>query len=340
MAPHTENHPGGSCLLPKQSSLGVTKNNAGKLASGGGGSPPFRGRDLQSAMQHAPTIRVIHIFAPKVIKTDVANFRSTVQKLTGRGKTKSQRRAARAAMDCTTSSLRGMDVAPEGLQHNMSQAGGGCLGGVSQEGLFWDQQADQEKEVLTLQRMVGDACGVSDHLVRCDSVDSATYSLDSGNTFSGDSSHSNGAGAGTTSPTDHHSFSFYPQRETPYSLSEIPAPFFGGHVTDMHNFGVPTMSTSSSLPLHSATSTTFGVPGNNNVLMGLPTSHLMDHNLSSLGFDVDSVGLLPLPTLSDVAPLGCNSSSSGGSLFDLMPRQHCRLSVQSPYQGANFFEPI
>jgi hypothetical protein len=67
------------------------------------------------------------------------------------------------------------------------------------------------------------------------------------------------------------------------------------------------------------------VPGNHNVLMGLPTSHLMDHQLFDEGL---------------ISPLPMFNSSADGSLFDLMPRQHCRLSVQSPYQGANFFEPI
>jgi hypothetical protein len=180
--------------------------------------------------------------------------------------------------------------------------------------------------VLTLQRMVGDACGVTD-LVRCDSVDSATYSLDSGHTFSGDST-SGACGASTCSPgvsMDPNGFSFYPQREMPYSLSEIPAPFFSSaHAADLHY--MHTGSTGLPLPA-------FGSPAHN-AFMGSPTSHLLDHNsLSSLGFDVD-VGL-PLPTLSEVA---CNSHS--GSLFDLMPRQHCRLSVQSPYPSANFFENI
>lgn len=258
-------------LLPKQSiGKGHGHQNAGKPAS-----PPFRGRDLQSAMQHAPTIRVIHIFAPKVIKTDVANFRSTVQKLTGRGKTKSRRSSRPSNKEQPELSEPVVHAAPAA-------------------GLFWDQQAE-------LQRMVGDACG--DHLMRCDSVDSATYSLDSGNT------DSTSAGTSTSPHTmDHHhgGFSFYPQRETPYSLSEIPAPFFGG---EMPSCSVPHFGMINSHPL-----------------MGLPTSHLMDQPLFDEGL------IAPLPMFSN-AP--CNSSSSSGSLFDLMPHQHCRSSVQSPYQGTN-----
>lgn len=332
--------------MPKPSSpLSVTKpsggcTNAGKPPASST-SPPFRGRDLQSAMQHAPTIRVIHIFAPRVIKTDVANFRSTVQKLTGKGKTKSQRRAARAVKDGAY--IRNDEDSTSHAPELLPQAGGMMSPAQANgtAGLYWDQQ--QHKDVLTLQRLVGDACGVpATELVRCNSDDSGTYSLDSGHTFSGDSGGNNGGSHHNnhhvTSPTDCISggFSFYP-RETPYSLSEIPAPFFGGHADPHLHFGgggghsgAGLVPVSCSLPMSSA----FGVPH----MGSLPTSHLMEHNFSSLGFDVDP--MCTMPTLSDVASLGSCNSSSGGSLFDLMPapRSHCRSSVQSHYQGANFFE--
>ncbi|KAJ4904220.1 VQ motif-containing protein 18 [Raphanus sativus] len=45
-----------------------------------------------------PKIRIIHIFAPEVIKTDVKNFRSLVQSLTGKpaaGEVKTGKRSAR-----------------------------------------------------------------------------------------------------------------------------------------------------------------------------------------------------------------------------------------------------
>lgn len=315
MAPHhaVDNHH--HSVPAKPSPLSVTKNNAGKPAP----AAPYK-RDLQSAMHNAPQVRVIHIFAPKVIKTDVANFRSTVQKLTGRSK----RRTPRVAKAVTDTGVRVTNSA-DGLQ-TMAQGNGAVQGGPSSMGYavgLWEKEE--------LQRLVGDACGVTD-LVRCDSVDSGTYSLDSGNTvFSGDSSGVD------TSPTS-DSFSFYPQRETPYSLSEIPAPFFGLQPHDMHSVFNPTGSMPMSMPMSSSV----GLLPEHGLLGSLPTSHVIDHNMSMLGFDVDSVGALPLPALSDVLPLGCSSitsSSSGGSLFDL-PRQHCRLSVQQPYQGANFFESM
>uniref|UniRef100_A0A803QNZ9 VQ domain-containing protein n=1 Tax=Cannabis sativa TaxID=3483 RepID=A0A803QNZ9_CANSA len=37
-----------------------------------------------------PKIRIIHIFAPEIIKTDVANFRELVQRLTGKPTEKDQ----------------------------------------------------------------------------------------------------------------------------------------------------------------------------------------------------------------------------------------------------------
>ncbi|GLJ22446.1 hypothetical protein SUGI_0422500 [Cryptomeria japonica] len=44
------------------------------------GTPPT----IQNTKMVAPTIRIVHIFPPKIIKTDPANFRALVQKLTGR----------------------------------------------------------------------------------------------------------------------------------------------------------------------------------------------------------------------------------------------------------------
>ncbi|XP_050383279.1 VQ motif-containing protein 25 [Argentina anserina] len=40
--------------------------------------------DSQTISKPKPKIRIIHIFAPEIIKTDVANFRELVQRLTGK----------------------------------------------------------------------------------------------------------------------------------------------------------------------------------------------------------------------------------------------------------------
>ncbi|GFY99815.1 VQ motif-containing protein [Actinidia rufa] len=41
-------------------------------------------KDSQRICKIKPKIRIIHIFAPEIIKTDVANFRELVQRLTGK----------------------------------------------------------------------------------------------------------------------------------------------------------------------------------------------------------------------------------------------------------------
>ncbi|KAI4348774.1 hypothetical protein L6164_009455 [Bauhinia variegata] len=41
-------------------------------------------KDSQTISKTKPKIRIIHIFAPEIIKTDVENFRELVQRLTGK----------------------------------------------------------------------------------------------------------------------------------------------------------------------------------------------------------------------------------------------------------------
>ncbi|XVE96103.1 hypothetical protein REPUB_Repub02eG0192300 [Reevesia pubescens] len=41
-------------------------------------------KDSQTISKTKPKIRIIHLFAPEIIKTDVANFRELVQRLTGK----------------------------------------------------------------------------------------------------------------------------------------------------------------------------------------------------------------------------------------------------------------
>ncbi|KAG2258349.1 hypothetical protein Bca52824_077643 [Brassica carinata] len=60
-----------------------------------------------SITKSKPKIRIIHIYAPEIIKTDVANFRELVQSLTGKpenhgvSKTKPRRDAHRQVQDMT-----------------------------------------------------------------------------------------------------------------------------------------------------------------------------------------------------------------------------------------------
>lgn len=55
-----------------------------KQASSLAPSPLAMHKDSQTISKVKPKIRIIHIFAPEIIKTDVANFRELVQRLTGK----------------------------------------------------------------------------------------------------------------------------------------------------------------------------------------------------------------------------------------------------------------
>lgn len=306
-------------LSPKSSSLEIVSvskesHNMSKPVAGGG--TPFR-REWQTAGTHtiqAPTIRVIHIFAPKVIKTDVANFRSTVQKLTGRNTRKSQRRARTKTVSKVIVPNQGCAVM------------GGSQGCASFAGpQLWDQESSQ-KEVL--QGLVVDACG-SDHLHRSNSRESTSFSLES-NTSNDTTDLS------SPSELSFPQCCFTQDTEQQYSLDAIPAPFFGSVGSDM----VQTCFADSS-PTFSNTSSHGSV---RNLENGFQLPHVMDSSMSLLSFEADiSESGLGSSLLSDfpfLNPLG--GTSSGGSLYELMPQQYCRLSaVHQPFQGSGaFFESI
>ncbi|XP_024365184.1 uncharacterized protein [Physcomitrium patens] len=280
-------------------SMGVSKDSHDieKPAFCGRVLAPIR-RDMQPTVQ-APAIRVIHIFSPKIIQTDVANFRSTVQKLTGKSRKKSGLRA-RNKTACDTIGTNG-DI----------QVAGYPLGQVSES--FTGPLSDH----VVLQRL---ACG-GDPLVRRANVDSTTHSFNNNSTTG-----SNVDTSDLSSPSNSFTFPF-PQRETPYSLSEIPAPFFGSDISHACSYS-PSPTHSHSHPAVGAAS----VPESNAIHM--PSA--MDNMMSTmLGFDVE-IGSDPLP-FSD-HPFGSLTSSSPGGLYDIMP-QNCRSSVQRSLQGS-FFESI
>lgn len=391
MAPYVHEHQG----LPKQhygkngvgseNLLGVSKDShsAGKPPAAAGSPPAAHPRrdwggvnGANGSPMLAPTIRVIHIFAPKVIKTDVANFRSTVQRLTGRSKKSSERRSRIKSSGTSASQLQA-----DGITSSASVSASGSLslhGGGGNHPSFTSQMWDHEcspKEVL--QRLVGDACGTTtmelqqEHLVaRCNSIDSA-YSIDSGSYISGDScntmsSHSHELAASSTeldySPgTD--SFSFYPHRETPYALNEIPAPFFGDHQHMMNNIMYQYSSPAGEAMLQPAQARqqqqqqSRDMHHHNvaNTMIPYPPPFL-DSSLNALGFgdsDMDymsSAGFacssVPLTEFASFPPLGSTppiSSSTSATFNDqlFMPPQPCRFSVQPPLiQGTNFFENL
>ncbi|KAE8683583.1 Plastid-lipid associated protein PAP / fibrillin family protein [Hibiscus syriacus] len=77
-------------------------------------SPLSLHKDSQTISKSKPKIRIIHVFAPEIIKTDVANFRELVQRLTGKPPQEkgSQRKPAMAAkkkMELRTGFLAGFE---------------------------------------------------------------------------------------------------------------------------------------------------------------------------------------------------------------------------------------
>uniref|UniRef100_A0A2P2NH05 VQ domain-containing protein n=1 Tax=Rhizophora mucronata TaxID=61149 RepID=A0A2P2NH05_RHIMU len=60
-------------------------------------SPIAMHRDSQTISKVKPKIRITHIFAPEIIKTDVASFRELVQRLTGKPPERSCKKRPRIA---------------------------------------------------------------------------------------------------------------------------------------------------------------------------------------------------------------------------------------------------
>ncbi|KAF5750667.1 hypothetical protein HS088_TW03G01006 [Tripterygium wilfordii] len=96
-----------------------------------------------------PKIRIIHIFAPEIIKTDVANFRELVQRLTGKPTPHHhQKKSSRSIRKPTTIRARSREeptkkmelrggfgsrdrVKAEGVTWNAESSSGGYLGGFA-----------------------------------------------------------------------------------------------------------------------------------------------------------------------------------------------------------------
>ncbi|GMI64713.1 hypothetical protein HRI_000140600 [Hibiscus trionum] len=61
----------------------MTRNKT-KMSPSNLSSPLSLHKDSQTISKPKPKIRIIHVFAPEIIKTDAANFRELVQRLTGK----------------------------------------------------------------------------------------------------------------------------------------------------------------------------------------------------------------------------------------------------------------
>lgn len=100
-------------------------------------------RDSQTISKPKPKIRIIHIFAPEIIKTDVANFRELVQRLTGKPsengcnnnskkKKKKQQQAGRESEAHQTSSAAAAFMAETKKMELMRSSGGAGFRGFEQ----------------------------------------------------------------------------------------------------------------------------------------------------------------------------------------------------------------
>ncbi|KDP20381.1 hypothetical protein JCGZ_05264 [Jatropha curcas] len=80
-------------------------------------------RDSHVISKFKPKVRIIHIFAPEIIKTDVANFRELVQRLTGKpgdqesnSNKKKKKKARNNTANCSKKALMMQKKNKKGMQ--------------------------------------------------------------------------------------------------------------------------------------------------------------------------------------------------------------------------------
>ncbi|XP_058075578.1 VQ motif-containing protein 25-like [Magnolia sinica] len=100
-------------------------------------------KESHLASKFKPKIRIVHIFAPEIIKTDVANFRELVQRLTGKP---ARRRAGKKKKAPATSSDVSESDASESTWFNPAE-GMGELGSGPQ-GLGFSERLKEEEEEM------------------------------------------------------------------------------------------------------------------------------------------------------------------------------------------------
>ncbi|KAI3806478.1 hypothetical protein L1987_22385 [Smallanthus sonchifolius] len=90
-------------------------------------------KDSHIISKTKPKIRIIHIFAPEIIKTDVANFRELVQRLTGKPTEKKKLKTRKESHKRSSLSQVGLEVREKikGEEDiwDGANSGGGFLGG-------------------------------------------------------------------------------------------------------------------------------------------------------------------------------------------------------------------
>ncbi|KAD6119739.1 hypothetical protein E3N88_11010 [Mikania micrantha] len=91
-------------------------------------------KDSHMISKSKPKIRIIHIFAPEIIKTDVANFRELVQRLTGKPTEKKKLKTRKQSHKRSGFSSVGLEVRDKIKGEDDiwvgANSGGGFLGGL------------------------------------------------------------------------------------------------------------------------------------------------------------------------------------------------------------------
>jgi hypothetical protein len=341
--------------------LGLSKSShtLGKPTPAGPGSPGvFRRHGLpehhhhpdQTTMTAAPTIRVIHIFAPKIIKTDVANFRSTVQRLTGRpargkadttGSTQPRRArtktvaAAAAATSPDSSGFQEAEYSPTFSTVHQSS----CIStplrdsSMSQSHVVGGASADHQAGSPVAgccNTMEIDNCSLTSNDCVDDSSTFSFYtSMDSQTSNNHESPQDLYQGCSMLHPPAVSSSaadgigSFFSHRQTPYALNEIPAPFFSGDI--LHScteFMMPSCNSTQDFAYHQTHHVPICMSSKDSAysIGPLPSIPPLDYNGLAGFSDLDNIltGLQGSSTLPDLAlnlpPLV--SGSSNGLFYD------------------------
>ncbi|XP_076901885.1 VQ motif-containing protein 25-like [Bidens hawaiensis] len=104
-------------------------------------------QDSRTISKIKPKIRIIHIFTPEIIKTDVANFRELVQRLTGKPTEKKTKKETHKRI--RFSPAAGSEIKREDEIWVGANSGGGFLGG------FGDLDNDEFMQEFAQSRYTG-----------------------------------------------------------------------------------------------------------------------------------------------------------------------------------------
>ncbi|KAI3819985.1 hypothetical protein L1987_13840 [Smallanthus sonchifolius] len=110
-------------------------------------------QDCRIISKIKPKIRIIHIFAPEIIKTDVANFRELVQRLTGKPTEKRKLKARKETCKRSRFSQEGSEVKEKIKEEDEiwvgANSGGGFLGGFGDLDHGFMQEFSHHNHVFT-----------------------------------------------------------------------------------------------------------------------------------------------------------------------------------------------